>query len=78
MPQLGFYRYTDDFEANLISTTQSIGPAPHQSCKWYTPNDSTPAPMHSGTLRSHTRPRTVSAQFQRMSFQTLITSDCVW
>ena len=38
MAQLSYYRYTDDFEAGLIQQDGRIDRAPHQSCKWYSPN----------------------------------------
>jgi len=38
MPQLMFYRYVDDYEANLIRQNHRIEPASHQTCKYYTPD----------------------------------------
>ena len=38
MPQLMFYRYVDDYEANLILQNRRIEPAPHQTRKYYTPD----------------------------------------
>jgi hypothetical protein len=36
--QLTFYRYTDDYEAAIIQEQARIDRAPHQTCKWYSPN----------------------------------------
>lgn len=36
MAQMVFYRYTDDYEANLIRQSRQIAPAPGQRTKWYT------------------------------------------
>jgi hypothetical protein len=33
-----FYRYTDQYEADLIERTRRIEPAPGQTCKYYTPH----------------------------------------
>ena len=38
MSQLMFYRYTDDFEADLIKETCCIEPAPNGTYKYYTPD----------------------------------------
>jgi hypothetical protein len=36
--QLTFYRYTDAKEAAIIQEQGRIDRAPHQTCKWYSPN----------------------------------------
>ena len=33
-----FYRYTDDTEVGEIKKNNRIGPAPNQTCKWFTPD----------------------------------------
>jgi len=38
MAQIMFYRYVDDAEGTLIYANRRIEPAPHQTCKWYTPD----------------------------------------
>jgi len=38
MPQIQFYRYADETEAENIERTGMIAPRPGQACKWYTPN----------------------------------------
>ena len=38
MAHLAYYRYTDDTEAAIIQEHSRIERAPHQTCKWYTPN----------------------------------------
>ncbi len=38
MAQLGFYKYADDYETNLIRQDRSIAPAPWQTCEWLSPD----------------------------------------